>query len=91
MAEGSERPNIFLNADTIIDITKAKCGIRTPNSEMTDKEIAEIMRSIGSAAPDTVWIDGKPILGRMGIGVMLSLTLYEFPEFYARHGLSQCN
>lgn len=84
-----EQLDTYLYANTIIEITKAQHDIRKPNPEMTDEEIAKIMRHLGSGAPDTTWIDGKPVLGRMGYGVMLSLALYEFPEFYARHGLSQ--
>lgn len=91
MPKDEGKLNIFLDSDEIIEITKAKCGIKTPNTEMTDEEIAEVMRSIGSAAPDTVWVDGKPMIGRMGLGVMLSLSLYEFPDFFTRHELSQHN
>lgn len=86
-----EQLDTYLSADTIIEIVKAQHNIRKPNSEMEDEEIAKIMRYLGSGAPDTVWIDGKPVLGRMGLGVMLSLTLYEFPEFYMRHELPQFN
>lgn len=33
----------------------------------------------------------KPRLGRIGIGLMLSVTLIEFPEFYMQYELSQFN
>lgn len=89
MAE--ENLNTYLNANTIIEMTKAHYNIKTPNSDMTDEEIGKVMRFLGSSSPDTVWFDGKPVLGRLGIGVMLSLTLYEFPEFYDKHELIQVN
>lgn len=81
----------YLSANIIIDIVKAQYNIGELNSEMTDGDIGRIMRFLGSGAPDTVWIDGKPNLGRTGIGIMLSLTMYEFPEFYCRHELWQVN
>ena len=86
-----ERLDTYLGADTIIEMIKAQHGIKTPNPEMTDEEIAKVMRFLGSGAPDTVWVDGEPMRGRTGIGIMLSLTLYQFPDFYDRHGLSQFN
>ena len=89
MAE--EDLDTYLDADTVIELTKAQHNIRKPNSEMTDEEIAKIMRFLGSRAPDAILVDEKPVYGRLGIGIMLSLTLYEFPEFYTRHELWQRN
>lgn len=86
-----ERLDTYLNTNIIIEITKAQHDIRKPNSEMADEEIAKIMRFLGSGAPDTIWVDGKPTMGRIGLGVMLSLTLYEFPWFYRKHELWQRN
>jgi len=78
-------------ASTMIGLCKHKLGINKPNSEMTDDDIARVMRTIGSFAPDSILDSEKPVLGRHGIGVMLSLTLYEFPEFYLRYELWQRN
>ena len=89
--EDDKELDTYLEASTIIEEAKARHDIRKPNSEMADKEIATIMRFLGSGAHDTVWIDGKPTLMRKGLGIMLSLSLYEFPEFYARHELWQRN
>ncbi len=90
MAE-EERLDTYLDTDTIIDITRAGLGISAPSSQMTDSEIAEVMRYLASSAPDTIWVDDKPVFGRIGFGLMLSLTLYEFPDFYERHELWQRN
>jgi len=86
-----ENLDTYLDTDTIIEMTKAQHDIRKPNSEMSDGEIAEIMRFLGSSAPDTIWSGDKPMFGRIGLGLMLSLTLYDFPGFYERHELSQMN
>ena len=85
----SEELDTYLTTDTIIEVTKAQFGIEKSDREMTDADIAQVMRHIGSFAPDTAWDDNKPIMGRIGLGIMLSLTLYQFPEFYARHELWQ--
>ncbi len=90
MAE-EERLDTYLDTDSIIDITKGQLDIGNSKSEMTDNEIARVMKFLASGAPDTMWFDDKPVFGRIGIGLMLSLTLYEFPEFYEKHGLSQLN
>ena len=90
MAE-DERLDTYLDTDTIIDIVKAHLGINNPKSEMTDKEIAEVMRYLATPAPDTIWVDDEPVFGRVGVNLMLSLALYEFPEFYERHELAQFN
>ena len=59
---------------------------------MTDEDIRRVMRWLGECSFDTIYVDGdKPIFGRHGIGLMLSVTLLEFPEFYSRYGLAQFN
>ncbi len=90
MAE-EDRLSMYMETDTIIDVARSMLSISAPNPEMTDEEIAMVMKKLAEGAPDTIWVDDKPVFGRMGIGLMLSLTLYEFPEFYMRHGLSQLN
>jgi len=86
-----ERLDLYLQPDSIIELAKSHQGISKPNSDMTDEEIADIMKFLASGAPDTMWVDGSPYFGRIGIGLMLSLTLYEFPDFFARHELPQIN
>jgi len=81
-----------METSELIDWAKANLNIIKLNSDMTDEEIRQVVRWIGLCAVDTVFVDGdKPILRRIGIGMMLSMTLLEFPEFYTRYGLSQFN
>ena len=75
----------------IIEQAKRTCGISKPNSEMTDDEIREVVRLVAQGTPDTTWEGGKLKLGLVGIGLMLFLSLSEFPDFYMRYGLSQLN
>ena len=82
----------YVPAYSLIDWAKANLNIIKPNSEMTDEDIRRTMHWIGECAVDTVFIDGnKPILRRIGIGMMLSVTLLEFPDFYTKYELAQFN
>jgi len=75
----------------VVSMAKSVCRIDTPNEQMTDKEIRVVCRYLGSLAPDTCFEDGNPVFGRIGISTMLSIALYEFPDFYDRYQLSQYN
>ncbi|GAG06434.1 unnamed protein product [marine sediment metagenome] len=82
----------YMETSRLIDWAKASLNIIKLNSDMTDEDIRRVIRRIGMCAVDTVFVDGdKPILRRIGIGMMLSLTLLEFPEFYSRYELAQFN
>ena len=82
----------YTRTSDIIDWVKASCGIAKPNSKMMDEDIRMVMRWVGIHADDTrVDENGKPVLGRHGIELMLALTLLEFPEFYSRYELAQFN
>ena len=87
----TEDINSYISPSIIVEVVKEENSIRKPNSEMSDGEIAKVMKFIGYGAPDTFSVDLELHLGRIGIGAMLSLTLYEFPEFYIRHELWQRN
>lgn len=81
----------YILADIIIEEVKFRLGIERPNSELDNEEIGLIMRFLASGAQDTVWADEGPIFRRIGIGMMLSLTLYVFPGHYIKYELSQVN
>jgi hypothetical protein len=80
-----------LTTSDIIEQAKKACSIAKPNNEMTDDEIRKVVRLVAQGMPDTTWEDGKLKFGLIGIGLMLFLSLSEFPEFYMRYGLSQFN
>ena len=85
--------DIFSGSDTgeLVASAKEVCSITKPNSEMTDDEIRAVIHWLGKRLPDTSWKDGKMVLGRAGIDLMLFVTMSEFPEFYQKHGLGQYN
>lgn len=81
----------YQDPSSVIELAKDACGIKKPNSEMTDDEVRTTVKWVAEKAPDTVWADDKPIFGRMGVDIMLFITLTEFPWFYEKYGLSQFN
>jgi len=82
----------YIETSQLIDWAKANLNIIKLNSDMTDEDIRKVTHWVGMCAVDTVFVDGdKPILRRIGIGMMLSVTLLEFPEFYNRYELAQFN
>ncbi len=81
----------YLKASEIIEAAKKANSITKPNSRMKDVEIREVVRWAALSTPGTFWNDEKMIFSRVGIDLMLFLTLMTFPKFYKRHGLSQFN
>ena len=78
-------------ARELVASAKKDCDITKPNSEMTDDEIRTIAHWIFERLPDTSWEDGKMVLGRAGIDLMLFVMMNEFSVFYQEHGLGQYN
>ena len=84
--------NEYMTAGEIIDWAQANLKIMKPKEALTNAEIREIMRWIGMCSVDTIFTGGeKPVMGGIGIGLMLSVTLLEFPEYYMKYELSQFN
>lgn len=82
----------FLTPAQLLNWAKASLNIIKRNSEMTEDDIRKSVRWIGECSYDTIYIDGdKPRLGRHGIGLMLFVTLMEFPQFFAKYELAQWN
>jgi hypothetical protein len=85
-------PNGYVYSWELVTWGLANLRINKSIEELADDDIRKVVRWIGMCAVDTMFIDGdKPILGRIGIGLMLSVTLLEFPEYYAKYELSQFN
>ena len=81
----------YTTARCLVDWAMARNGIRKPREELTDRDIRRVMRWVGLCSADTILDTGKPVFGRVGIGLMLTVTLLEFPGFYERYGLAQFN
>jgi len=91
--DNSERPNLedYFTADQLTNWAMINMQIPKPHCRITEEDIRHIMRWIGYNAIDTMYPDDIPKLGRIGIGLMLTVTLLEFPAYYVKHKLSQFN
>ena len=87
-----KEPDGYMYSCELVDWAAANLKIVKPRRTFTDEDIREVIRWIGMCSVDTILIDGdKPIIGRIGIDLMLTVTLLEFPEYYMKHELSQFN
>ena len=89
-----EMPDIskYMYTWELIGWAQANLNIIKPKEDLTNVEIRNIMRWIGMCSVDTIFVDGeRPIFRRVGIGLMLTVTLLEFPAYYMEYELSQFN
>ena len=92
MTDQIEEPDGYMYPWELVDWAQANLKIVKPSEALNDEEIREVVRWIGMCSVDTIFVDGdKPILGRIGIGLMLTVTLLEFPNYYMKYELSQFN
>ena len=92
MIDGTNRFSGYMYSWELVGWGLANLRIKKPEGTLPDKHIREVIRWVGICAVDTIFVGGyKPILGRIGIGLMLSVTLLEFPEYYMKYELSQFN
>ena len=83
---------IYMTSDELLEWAMYGTNLCKSKDILTDHDIAKLMRWIGGCAADTVVTqDGTVYIRRLGIGLMLTMTLLEFPEYYAKHELSQFN
>lgn len=88
----SQNLDEYMTAEQFFDWAKASLNIVKLNTDMTEDDFQRAMKWIGECSVDTIYIGGdKPKLGRIGIGLMLFVTLMEFPELYVKYALSQYN
>ena len=73
--------------EQLVEMGKQACDVQVPNLEMTDADIALVMRWIGRLAPDVKFIGEKLEYGPQALGLMIFVTECVFPEFYNRHQL----
>ena len=84
--------NSYMYTWELVGWAQANLKIMKPKEALTNAEIRGIMRWIGMCSYDTIYIDvDRPKLGRIGIGLMLTVTLLEFPEYYVKYELAQFN
>jgi len=68
---------------------KQSAGIDAANDDMSDAEIKATIRVVAVSIPGRIPLDEHLSTSRVGIELMLSLTLMVFPDYYERCGLAQ--
>jgi len=82
----------WMPAAEIVRLAMFDLDIDKPKEELLDADIRAIMRYIGLWASGIDLADpADQIIGLFGVGIMLTVTLLEFPEYYERYQLSQVN
>ena len=80
---------LYQTPNEVVERLKQLAGINTPNADMTDAEIKATIRVVAVSILGTIPLDEHISTSRVGIELMLSLTLLVFPEYYERYGLAQ--
>jgi len=83
------RESQYLKPSEIIERAKQIEGITTSNADMTDADIKAVMRVVAVSIPGSITLDEHLSTSRIGVELMLSLTLMVFPDYYERYGLAQ--
>jgi|GEM_PF-2363472 len=84
--------NDYMTAGELIDWAMAQLKLYKAREELTDHDISQLMQWIGICAGDTIITqDDFPWIRRIGTGLMLSVTLLEFPEYFVKYELAQFN
>ena len=83
----------FVTARMLVEMAMYDLGIVTPKEGLVDADIKKIMHFIGVWATntETPGLDSHKRISLFGVGIMLTVTLLEFPEYYERYQLSQVN
>jgi hypothetical protein len=82
----------FLTPEQLVDMAMCDLAIDTPVAELPDADIKRVMHYIG------VWVSQvetpaieNPKISSLGIGVMLSVCLQVFPDYFQKFELWQEN
>jgi hypothetical protein len=82
----------WMEAGQIVELAMFDLGISKAKEDLGDSDIRKIMHYIGQWADETDFTNlCSPRLGLFAIGVMLTVCLLEFPEYYEKYQLSQYN
>ncbi|MDD5704195.1 MAG: hypothetical protein PHU23_19345 [Dehalococcoidales bacterium] len=82
---------LYMTTNKLIKLAMYDNNITKPREQLNDNDIKEIMVWIGLCAVDTMLLEDRPLIGRIGLGLMLTVTLLEFPEYFNKHNLAQFN
>jgi hypothetical protein len=85
-------PDGFLTPEQLVDMAMYDLAIYTPVAELPDADIKRVMHYIGvwASQVETPAIENSKI-SSFGIGVMLSVCLQVFPDYFQKFELWQEN
>jgi len=70
--DGTNRYSDYMSSGELVGWGLANLRIKKPEGTLPDKHIREVIRWVETCAVDTIFVgENKPILGRIGIGLML--------------------
>ena len=76
----------------MVDWAMMRLSMFIPPEDLTEEQIGNVLQWIGICAPDTFFTqDSFPFIRRMGLGLMITVALLAFPEFYKKHRMSNPN
>ena len=81
----------FVSAHELVALAKEKLDITNHNGLLDEEDIREICKWVATLAPDAIEVNGELTFGKTGIGMLLFVSLSEFPRFYEKYELSQPN
>ena len=82
----------WMEVHEIVELAMFDLGISKAKEELVDSDIKKIMHYIGQWADETDFTNPfSPRIGLFGVGIMLTVCLLEFPEYYEKYQLSQYN
>jgi len=88
----SKEPVGFVKTSDLILWGQFNLKIMKSKDQLEDNEILKLVHWIGMWAIDTLYYDeSRPHIGRIGIGIMVTVMLLEFPDHYLKYQLSQYN
>ena len=82
----------WMDTEIIVALAMVDIGMDKPRDALTDADTKKIMHYVGQWANEYDFTHPySPRLGLFAIGIMLTVCLLEFPEYYQRYGLAQFN
>jgi hypothetical protein len=82
----------WMTPEMLVDMAMYDLGMGTSTEGLTDAEIVTIVKYVGQWATnvETPALE-NPKISLFGLGIMLSICLLIFPDFYEHNQLSQFN
>jgi hypothetical protein len=82
----------WMDAEIIVALAMVDIGMDKPKEELIDADKKRILHYVGQWANEYDFVHPySPRLGLFAVGIMLTVCLLEFPEYYQKYELAQFN